>query len=350
MLSVAGMLLCAYVLVVLSHEYSSQRSASPNAIYAALVLLHFALPAVLISWGLITTPFENFANADYGAAAVIFVLACLICFQAGTFLAVKTFRVKAQRQWSAPRLIIFALTLTIIGWLARIIVIMNGAYFQIARTDQGDLEGPYWAIVMTFEAFPLYALMGLTIYRWSKEGSHFFIKHFMAVTWLFELIYWIPTGRKEPVILALILPFILRYLINRKLPGRAPVIALVTVITLLFPAAFMYRTTMEANSDARELGQTISDVSEVLSSDSGQDISATEIIFGRLSLIEPVAACIRLIDDDIWSARLGKDYFDGFVILILEYFGAESRIFIMVMNLVILLGICPNTILTLRFP
>lgn len=308
---------CAYALRYLYRSYRLRNLASPDSLYAALALQHFFIPGLLVGAGL-APAFVNAANQDFVLIAAAFALMGLVAVQLGVKYAVRAksirFRRRSHRdrlpiQWRSSRLLLVVVVLLLIGWLTRLYIISSGAYFQIERTSAGQLEGPLYAAIRMIEMFPLNVVCILAIRHWRDD--HASSESWGRALWLAgiaEVLYWLPSGRKEPVILAVVLPLLIRYLRTGWLPSYRAVAVMLGFVAALFPVAFAYRYALEVGGTAIVTQDPIAVIALTLSGSSDYGKSAGEIVFGRMSLLEPLAACIRALEGGIWKPMLGESY------------------------------------------
>lgn len=308
-----------YCILVVSLEWRTGRLASPLAITAGLSLVHFCLPAWLQSFST-GYAFVNPDNERYVTEAMLFVLAMLLAMHGGVWGAARWYRGSAegplpdtaQLPWLSPNVLIVCGFLSMVGWASRIYVIESHAYFQFARTVQGEMEGPFYAAIRMAELFPMHVLFILTIHSLGaqQQGRRSW-NYLVFGAMLFELAYWLPTGRKEESILILLVPMLIRYVVTGALPSAPVRLLLVSFVVLLFPAAHYYRFFLQKlvllSDDMLDVMTTAvttidSDVADET------EASAEDIIVQRLDLLEPVSACIGLVARGSWPLELGGSY------------------------------------------
>lgn len=279
--------------------------------------MHFFLPGILIGTG-IAPEFGMQKNFDYAGNAIFFALCGLIAMQAGSayvnngnlyFRQNPSQKINAEIKWRASRVLPVILVLLVVGWAIRFYTISVNAYLQIERTTQGELEGAFYAAIRMLELFPFQALCILSIMCW-RPGVKSSRQWLWGVNFLVaaEIIYWLPSGRKEPVILAIILPLLVRYLRTSQLPSLRFVVAFIGSVVLLFSWGFAYRYALDvsgATSNASDMIRAITAANE-----GGYDhrLSTFEITVGRFSLVEPLSACLRIIDERVWEPFMGTSY------------------------------------------
>lgn len=317
LLSLLATLSCAYALRYLYRSYRFRTLASPDSLYAALVLQHFFIPGLLVGVGL-APALVNTANQDFVLTAAFFALIGLLAVQVGVKYGVqaKTIRFRRRNQgrrvpvrWKSSRLLLVVVLLLLIGWATRLYIISSGAYFQIERTSGGQLEGNFYAAIRMIELFPLNVISILAIRHWRDD--HGSSEAWGRALWLAvaaEVLYWLPSGRKEPVILAVALPLLIRYLRTGWLPSFRAVAVLLGLVVALFPIAFAYRYALEVGGTSIATQDPLSVIGLIMSGSSEYGKSATEIVFGRMSLLEPLAACIRALESGIWKPMIGESY------------------------------------------
>jgi hypothetical protein len=313
-LGVAIIAACAAVGV---HQILVGQAFAPSAIYAYLFALHFGLPALIVAAG--QYEWENEVNRQYLVPALLYVAIAWLAFQVGHRLAgeaMPALRARAGEavpvfEWSAIRVVWACIALAVVGFAIRFYIIRSDAYFQVTRGQQGELEGPLFALVRMIELFPMYALCIAAIARWSPIGDRGLTRLFWVLLAL-EALYWIPTGRKEQSILAFLLPLIVRYLMTGrflKLPG---ILAAAAALAVFFPVIHYYRVGLELGVFASgDIIGTLSAGASLLEDSASQsDLSPFEVVLNRLSLIESVTACVRLIDSAEWAPFYGQSYAD----------------------------------------
>ncbi len=317
LLGLLAALSCAYALRYLYRSYRLRTLASPDSLYAALALQHFFIPGLLVGIGL-APAFVNASNQHFVLTAALFALMGLVAVQVGVKygLHARSIRFRRQRhpgglpvQWRASRLLLVVVILLLLGWLTRLYIISSDAYFQIERTSQGQLEGPFFAAIRMIELFPLNVVCILAIRHWRDERTS--SESWGRALWLSvmaEVLYWLPSGRKEPVILAVVLPFLIRYLRTGWLPSYRAMAVMLGLVAALFPIAFAYRYALEVSGTSIVTQDPVALIALTLGGSSEYGKSAGEIVFGRMSLLEPLAACIRALEGGVWKPMLGESY------------------------------------------
>jgi hypothetical protein len=315
-----SLLFSLYAIGYLYRCYKIDGLTAPHALYSFLVLLHFILPGVLI--GLDAAPaFVNFKNEEYVMQAVLYSGLALIAIQAGSNFAIsKKFapssvaqvRNSGSFQWLDFKIVIITVALLGAGWLARIYTIQSDAYFQLARTTNENISDPFYAAIRMVEVFPLQVICLLAIRYWRPSSNKsIFWRNYLYISIFMEAAYWLPSGRKESLILAIVLPLIIRYVRTKQLPSRKFTFAFISFVIMMFPAMYFYRVTAEQSGGIYSIADVIAAITGAASDSSQFGKSGWDIIFGRFSLLEPIAACIRILNDQIWEPFYGLSYFQG---------------------------------------
>lgn len=301
-----------YCGAVVWREHRAQSLASPLAIYGVLFAVHFAVPGMFFSAS--EDHFVDERNATYLGHAIAYIALCFVGVHIGSRLAESA----AQPTTESPRITGFlpgrtafvVLTLTLLGFAARAIVLSADAYFQITRTDAGALAGPYYAAIRTIELFPLFALALWSLYYFSKKHPTRTSRWGLLFLFISEFGYWLPSGRKEGWILAIVIPLLARYLAVKRLPSLSVGVAAAALIVVLVPITTYYRDAIEL------IGITGASPTEVIVEAAGaadvvadlDDVSPLRTVLNRFSLVEPISACIRLFENSEFVITPGEPY------------------------------------------
>lgn len=317
-----------YSIAFLRYSYLVGQLAGPSSLYAGLVLIHFFIPGFLLGTGL-APDFVNPAHYEYLSLALCYSILGLFAVQAGAhvFGGVGNFIIEVEQieiAWCDYTLAIISILLLAVGWIDRIYVIASDGYIQFKRSSAEGIDGPFAAAIRMIELFPFYVLCIVSIRFWRPTASPRRWAIALYVLIAMEIAYWAPSGRKEPIILAILIPFITRYLRIQKLPSRILSISFVLFIFALLPIAFYYRTTLETMGNAADASSLTSAANDALSSGGNFNLTPSEILFGRLSLVEPLAACIRLWQEDIWAPMYGSSYWNAIVSIIPRFLWLEK--------------------------
>jgi hypothetical protein len=309
-----------YAGCILAAEARLKRLVSPLALFALLTLVHFCMPGTLMALGW-DYSFYNEQNSPYAVTAMLFVLGMLVSMHLGVWSVAYWYRAEAAGKrfetaidWQSGGVLAVCGVLIAMGWVTRAYVIHSHAYFQFARAVQGELEGPFFAAIRMVELFPMHALFIIAIHAYSPSqlGSDRW-KRILHGAMLMELIYWMPTGRKEETILIFLMPMLIRYLRTRQLPSLSRGILFVAFVAVLFPIAYYYRYVSQyaalANGDLTSaVSMSVEVLNEGAAEEVAEDKDAEDLLLERLDLLESMSACIRLIEQGEWELRLGYDY------------------------------------------
>lgn len=311
--------LLVHCAVVGIRELRSARMSSPLCLFSGLFAIHFAVPGLLIALSPDLLVIEQ--NEPYVMQAQFFAVCCFVTIHimAG-ILRRRELRsgqpAASVTAWNDRRIFWICVILFLLGWVDRAYVVANDGYLQLHRAVQGQLEGPFYAAIRMIEMFPQTVLI-ICLIQWlaTPDSSIKRLVWLRAVVlmWITEFVYWLPTGRKEEVVLLLVLPLIIYNMMTGLQPKRRNFLIAAGFIVLLFPLSYFYRATWSESSLS---GASITDViresaSEVQHRNYDSNLSSGQIIFNRLSLIEPAASCIRLIDEGAWSRFNGSSYFEA---------------------------------------
>ena len=314
MLLTISLLLLGYVFTVVRLEFKRKEWSGPLALYGALIILHFAIPGIIASFS--PDMFVLQMNVEFAANAQGFVLLSFLAFHVSYIslrpknaLFTNSTRVSFV-PWSEKRLVAAICVMMLMGWLTRAYIIQNDAYFQIQRATQGDLEGPFFAAVRMVELFPMYCMLMACIFAWTLRNASVDLasstsrwNRIVMLIMALELLYWLPTGRKEDTIHVFLLPTVIWVFLAKQLPSKQVIVGFIGFVAALFPLSFVYRNVMQLQeSSEKSFLETIvlsfTEKPEIGLSD--RDTFATT--FDRLNLLEPVSACMRLIADEVWQA------------------------------------------------
>jgi len=312
---------------------------SPAKLYLLLYTMHIGVPALVFAMGFAPN-FTNAANQAYLGQSIVFCWLCMFGVVGGAALGSRV-RVcdehaggsNDKQTWSRKRFMLVVVTLLALGWAARAGVIQNESYLQYQRTVQGDLEGPFYALIRTIEIFPGYAAIFCIVYfadakRRGKYVSPFEIK---LCTWLVvtDFLYWLPTGRKEDTILALLLPLAVLNMLSGYVPSKKAIAGIAIFIAILFPATHYYRLAIESN--VTELGEvdgsSLLSLAEATAASADDSVAPGAVLFNRISMLEPIAACVRLMDANVWEPKLGESYAMFLLTLVPRFIWASKPYF-----------------------
>ncbi len=317
-LIIISLIMALYSSLIIYWQYTNKELFSPIGLYAFLMTAHFVIPGLLLPF--YNKYFSDLNNLKYACEAQAFVLVCFIFFHIG-YKFIQGQQKKSERLYGSPsitanwkdqKVILVIILLFIIGWAIRAYIIESSAYFQISRDTTFLLYSRLHGIIRFVEKFPQYALMIVCIHYWTVTNINFQKKLRMIITLIFisEMGYWLIAGRKEGVILTIMLPIIIRYIILSKLPSKKLLLLISCAIIIMFPATHYYRSAM----DIEKLAQRPTTKSISMSFSSAKHLyfenrkSPMDILFGRIALLEPVSGSVGIIRNDVWEPMLGKSY------------------------------------------
>lgn len=316
-------------LAILSINYFNKQLGAPISLLAVLMLVHYTIPEILYSFDIFQ--FSNDNNALYAFDAQLYITLSfiLILCVVGISPKIKN-KVNSINNWHEKRVIIVIIFLVTVAILAKFYIIQNNSYFQITRAGkQNNLDNPYYAFIMTFELFSFYALLIACIYYFSssKKNNQKGWLYLIIGLFLFELIYWVPTGRKEAVANLLIFPFFIKYLIQKTFPQKSLILGGVLFLAILFPAAQFFRGAFAAGAVISKKGMSVTELIDLTSKNSKKALKAYKVVkkkvagnkkpynpYNRLSLKEEVAASMRIKNEE--GLLYGTTYVKIFVSLI----------------------------------
>lgn len=314
------------LIVVLAGRYLTSRrtpgALHPSRVYSVLFTVHLGVPAILLGMDLAPS-FVTAQNSDYLISALLFSVICLVAAaggaRLGTRIASKSASNVSDVYWKPRRVAVVVGLLVFASWSMKYLVVSSDAYFQLKRAAQGELQGPYYAMIRMVEQFSLFAIVVLNVYRWRvRGGDRKWVGRAAVILTLLEFLYWLPSGRKEETILTLLLPVATKHLTTGYVPSRRAVATFGIALVLFFPLSHYYRLQLEVNlSDLRVTDvAALADLATRSASTAEAASTPAEVMFGRISLVEPVAASIRLITTSTWDLLLGQSYTEGMLGLV----------------------------------
>ena len=132
--------------------------------------------------------------------------------------------------------------LLILGWLARVLVIMVGGYYHIEaganQIKQSEYYTSYSQYITIGSMFPLIAL-ALVFSEWLKSNKRIYL--FMSSGFLLmEVLYALPSGSKERILLPTSIILFL-YSLKKKLPLVPLIVSVALFVLFVFPFVGIYR-------------------------------------------------------------------------------------------------------------
>jgi hypothetical protein len=296
----------------------------PGKIYALLFIAHIAVPTLLLGLGQ-APRFVNNANEAYLVSSILFSWTCLLGTTLGATFAARlrlyapAAVTKTVFHWRGDRTLIAVGFLVLATWATRAYVVQSDGYFQLQRATQGELEGPLYAAIRMVEQFGMFANVLLSAYTWGRKTSPSarLVRLVMVLT-ACEFMYWLPSGRKEDTILSVLLPVATRHLLTGYRPTRRAIVIFATFVALFFPLSHYYRLAIEFNLTNLSADEALSLI-DLASSSAGSaevDIRPTDVVFNRVSLLEPISASMRLVSQGIWPLLAGQSYAEVLLTLV----------------------------------
>jgi hypothetical protein len=323
-------LIVAYSALIIQSEIKTKAYFSPLNLYAILVTIHIGLPAILYSIGV--ELISNSENQSYISNVLIYVFLTLVVLSiVDQFKSKKKNKIKVNYLWRDSSVKKVILVLLIIGVICRLYLISNNSYFQFNRSGNYNLTGNvFLSFIMLFERFPFYALIIISIHHFSsnkKNSSKFSTNAFYALI-IFELIYWIPAGRKEEIISTLIYPFIISVILRNKLPSKKKMFLSSIFILLIFPVTRYLRIGFFLLSISGGNITSFTDVISIIPEaiNSGREITKEKedknSNLNRISLLESMSAATRLANNR--GFKYGESYNSIFYSLIPRFLWPEK--------------------------
>jgi hypothetical protein len=303
--------------IIFKMDFKENNLFSPRSIFVGLTILHFGLPSILLSY---ENSFVNKSNYDFINTAILMIFLSLISYYLGfkyIFGNTKHFKLSnITSYFNEARIKTTILMLYIVGYSARIFIIISGGYFQISRATQvEDLKGPFYSIFYAVEEFPLQALCLSSIVLWAKKDKstkRFWVFLTIAIAST-ELLYWLISGRKEQTLMSFIYPLIVYNIMTLKLPSKKVIISFLIFVMLYFPFNYYYRFLIQAG----QLGSvnpieliTNPEFLSQLTKFEDTNTNASGNFLDRINLMESVAGAVSIKEQEKWNKIPGQDYIE----------------------------------------
>jgi len=221
------------------------------------------------------------------------------------------------RRWDARRAAFMVGGLVLAGWAAQLLVIVRGGYLHGFRT-QVSLQFSttvawvgQFALVALACAAVLYfadARLGRPSPRWRAA----FLALFVA-----ELAYTVPTGTRQPLLMALAIPLIGAYYVLGRVRWSTLIVLALIVGLFVFPAENAYRMAVSQSVDINRAHpsftsvQTLRRAAEVAAtqleslSGVGYALASFRAVVERLNMVGIVSAIVRWTPG-AWPFELGR--------------------------------------------
>ena len=302
------------------NEYVKGRIFGPVNAFSLLICVHFIIPFYYESLGVNIYNIELLSTYKYKVLFYIFFIVILLLFYSYN----RKYNISNDKYiYSSKRSYINVVYIfLVIGYLARIYLISQNLYFQHSRGSESNLNGSFMLTwLVGFEKYPFYALVILAVSR--AQGV---LKNdwWFRLTFIMELIYWFPAGRKEEIIATLVFPVIvLSFYQNVKILTLKNLV-LVLVIFVVFPATRFIRSGLEIlEFSANQKSLSVRDV--IVALPKAYNLGAEKVTqmsnsvqrneanpnLKRLSLVEPVSGCLYLTEID--GFKFGESYLFMFI-------------------------------------
>lgn len=132
--------------------------------------------------------------------------------------------------------------LLIFGWIARVLLIVMGAYYHIesgaSYVKLPELFSSYSQYLGIGSMFPLIALV-LIFSEWLKNNKKEYLL-FSTILFLFEILYALPSGSKERVLLPVSVVLFL-YSLRKRFPVIPLICSVLLFVFFVFPFIGIYR-------------------------------------------------------------------------------------------------------------
>ena len=315
-----NVVLTSFLVLTSLNEFQKGSKFGPINAFSVLLFIHFALPFFYESFSVSTYNVQYLTRYKYTVLLYVCAISLvLLLYSNYRFSRVNHSKLKYFSGNSFFKVVIIFL---VIGYIARAYLISQNLYFQHSRGAESNLSDSLtltWLI--GFEKYPFYALIILSVAR--QEVILRFNRWYQLV-FLLELVYWIPTGRKEEIIATIVFPIIVREFYQREKFLTLKNAMIAVIIVVVFPATRFIRSGLEIlEFSASQKTLSISDVvgalpeAYVLGQDRIGEISnklhgkEANPNIKRLSLVESVSGCLYI--KDLEGYKYGESYLFLFV-------------------------------------
>ena len=298
---VQSLLLGVFTLSVVLTEIKENNSFSPLFFISLLFFVHYALPGVYFNIYNLYVDVQNSLYVNEALNYIIFAYLCIVIFSKIIYPSKKISERNDRITFNEKRLLNIVIIFELIGTVCKFLIITNNLYFQVTRASRGELDGPFYALIIFFETLPIYAVLAAFIYH-LKTGSQKW-RIIFIVTFLMEFIYWLPTGRKEEVINLIIFPIFIFYLIKRTFPTLKFIVPVAVFLFFLFPLTKSFRDAI-GGSIVSNQQLSVSGITDIIaenatiSSDGLIDDNDNYATIKRLGIVEETAAIMKLTNKE----------------------------------------------------
>lgn len=205
--------------------------------------------------------------------------------------------------------------LIVLSWVARVSLLSTGTYYHQFRSEFQFKETALASALSQISGFGIYIIAGLWLQVFIRKQSDIVTKNWLILAICFtlaELIWYLPAGGREPVLILGIIVLISYLFFSRKLPIK---ILLISSFFAILVIVFMgsYREAIHSNSSSAS-SIKFSEISYSAATAKDQTIDNWESgewisIASRPSEFRPVAAIIDGVPSSI-PYLMGDTYLD----------------------------------------
>lgn len=253
----------AAIIFYLYKSYAKNIVIKSDILIALNTLIQFLIPVFYLVFYYTENPDIDIHGYRSGMAITSFaILIAQAVFFAGyeSFKKDCRFPKVAIAENSYLKLFFILTPLYALTWASRYILLVNGTYYMIARSDYQYMS-PFSSIMGQISSFGLLIVAAFFVIAFSEERpkektGKFFLAGIIV---LFEIIWYLPSGMRESLILNGIIIIFAYVFVKRKIPVKA--LAVFTVILfIILPILGEYKkiTVRDFESSRIEPGQIVS--------------------------------------------------------------------------------------------
>jgi hypothetical protein len=292
-----AILVAAAVLVERAIDPSSS-IFTPNSTQSIVMALHFVAP-VVFAW---SDPLVLSSYPPPLLASTYWLVCAAVGMQSLGYLFTRRVFVQREQEtalaWDGGLSLVWGM-LVVIDVGAKLVRIAAGAYFQMDLTAYGQVPASLWATLIAASSLSQvgYTLSSVLA---TRTGLRIWRIRSRYVWWM-NFLYHLPTGRKESMVILIVLPFLVRAFVANGPPRRrwASVVLAVGVTVMVFMGISIYRTGMAAyfhggRLDYAEVGEMYAEGNRILSEEGGAVGAAARQAASRISLVDSVFAAHQM--------------------------------------------------------
>ncbi|MFX0137543.1 MAG: hypothetical protein ACFFDN_28150, partial [Candidatus Hodarchaeota archaeon] len=212
-------------------RYSRRLSIQSDLLISVSTFTQFLLPVFYLAFYYQAYPELDFYDYRYGYAIVSFAA---LLGQTMFFLGYE----KIKKSLFFPRvriieksyffLFLVLVPLLTIIWIARFILLSSGSYYHIHRTDY-QFTSPYYSVFAQLSEYGLIFIgaLFLILFSENKKKRRKKILIISIIVFILELVWRVPSGAVEPIVLTILAPLFAFIFIRRKIPTK--IIAAITI-------------------------------------------------------------------------------------------------------------------------